>query len=212
MRTCLDSSNPTLPEQSSFAVNTVASQRRWLCTFKITSSGIVCRRFRSAMVSTRCMCGSGCSCDFTCLQGHAAHVSKALSNLHIWQIQSQRPQGIHAAESAAFTSGPVQLHMHLIATYSLIHSFHTFQSAHQVQCCKHSMAALQPALSWDFLHHVSERPGLRYIAPDTFMHAGLTVHPNCKLLANHYVTVVLGNQSCDCEVKAGMSSCRHEWS
>ena len=31
-----------------------------------------------------------------------------------------------------------------------------FQSAKQVCCSRHSMAALQPALSWDFLHHVTE--------------------------------------------------------
>ena len=32
-----------------------------------------------------------------------------------------------------------------------------FQSAKQVCCSRHSMAALQPALSWDFLHHVTEK-------------------------------------------------------
>ena len=32
-----------------------------------------------------------------------------------------------------------------------IHSLHAFQSADQVRCSKHSMAALQPALSWDIL-------------------------------------------------------------
>ena len=32
--------------------------------------------------------------------------------------------------------------------HSFIHSLHAFQSADQVRCSRHSMAALQPALSW----------------------------------------------------------------
>ena len=39
-----------------------------------------------------------------------------------------------------------------------IHSSHAFQSADEVRCSRHSVAALQPALSWDFLHHVNESP------------------------------------------------------
>ena len=37
---------------------------------------------------------------------------------------------------------------------SLIRSLHPFQSIDQVHCSRHSMAVLQPALSWDFLLHV----------------------------------------------------------
>ena len=44
----------------------------------------------------------------------------------------------------------------LMSKYLFIHSLHAFQSADQVRCSRHSMAALQPALSWDFLHHVNE--------------------------------------------------------
>ena len=39
-----------------------------------------------------------------------------------------------------------------------IHSLHAFQSADQVQCSRHSVAALQPALSWNFPHHVNKNP------------------------------------------------------
>ena len=38
------------------------------------------------------------------------------------------------------------------------HALHAFQPADQVRCSRHSMTALQPALSWDLLHHVEESP------------------------------------------------------
>ena len=42
--------------------------------------------------------------------------------------------------------------------HSFIHSLHAFQSADQVRCSRHSVAALQPALSWGLLHHVNGSP------------------------------------------------------
>ena len=39
-----------------------------------------------------------------------------------------------------------------LTIHSFIHSVHAFQSTDQVRGSRHSMAALQPALSWDFLH------------------------------------------------------------
>ena len=49
---------------------------------------------------------------------------------------------------------------------SFMHSLHAFQSADQVRCSRHSMAALQPALSWGFLHHVIESSGPQYCLTD----------------------------------------------
>ena len=43
---------------------------------------------------------------------------------------------------------------------SFIHSLHAFRSIDQVRCSRDSMAALQPALSWDFFHHVYESPAI----------------------------------------------------
>ena len=42
-------------------------------------------------------------------------------------------------------------HEHYV--HSFIHQKHAFQSAEEVRCSRHSMAALQPALSWELLHH-----------------------------------------------------------
>ena len=58
-------------------------------------------------------------------------------------------------------SGSAALHaLHFVYGYDpfIHHSSHAIQSADQERCNKHSMAALQPALSWDALHHVNERP------------------------------------------------------
>ena len=57
------------------------------------------------------------------------------------------------------------LHLHVdnharVVINSFIHSLHAFQSVDQVRCSRHSMAALQPALSWDFFHHVYESPAI----------------------------------------------------
>ncbi len=40
------------------------------------------------------------------------------------------------------------------ANNSIIHSTHAFQSVDQVRYSKHSMAALQAALSWDLVHQL----------------------------------------------------------
>ena len=50
---------------------------------------------------------------------------------------------------------------HSPSIHSFIHSLHAFRSVDQVRCSRHSMAALQPALSWDFFHHVYESPAIR---------------------------------------------------
>ncbi len=51
-------------------------------------------------------------------------------------------------------------HVKSEASMPFIHSLHAFQSVDQVRCSRHSMAALQPALSWDLLHHVYESPAV----------------------------------------------------
>ena len=53
--------------------------------------------------------------------------------------------------------------------HSFIHSLHAFQSADQVRCSRQSMAALQPALSWDC---TATNPGLE---DNNFQHAGINV-------------------------------------
>ena len=40
--------------------------------------------------------------------------------------------------------------------HSFLHSLQAFRSVDQVRCSRHSLAALQPALSCDILHHVYE--------------------------------------------------------
>lgn len=67
--------------------------------------------------------------------------------------------------------------------HSFIHSLHALQSENQVRCSKHSMAALQPDLFWDFLHHVNERP----ITCKSFWHnapskLGVLPAPACRSL------------------------------
>ena len=44
--------------------------------------------------------------------------------------------------------------------HSFLNSLHALQAVDQVHCSRHSMAALQPALSWDFLHQVYESPAI----------------------------------------------------
>ena len=43
-----------------------------------------------------------------------------------------------------------------VSPISFIYPLHTFQPADQARGSRHSMAALQPAMSWDVLHHVHE--------------------------------------------------------
>ena len=61
-----------------------------------------------------------------------------------------RLYGIRAVPCFVFFIGGAQVFIH-----PFIHSSHAFQSADQVRCSTHSMAALQPALSSGFLHHVN---------------------------------------------------------
>ena len=80
----------------------------------------------------------------------------------------QNVQGVHAASYVDFTRpiftvllkqlpvGTVGVAGACACMSTFIHSFHAFQFADQARCSRHSMAALQPALSWDFLHHVIE--------------------------------------------------------
>ena len=56
-----------------------------------------------------------------------------------------------------------------ICWLSFIHSLHAFQSADQVRCSRHSMAALQPALSWDSLHYVIESSLLALVHVEQFL-------------------------------------------
>ena len=58
-------------------------------------------------------------------------------------------RGLVVEQDAAAGSTPRR-----VSAANHIHSLHAFQSADQVRCSRHSMAALQPALSWDFLHHL----------------------------------------------------------
>ena len=73
---------------------------------------------------------------------------------------------------------------------TFVHSFpsiHAFQfPADLVRCSRHSMAALQPALPWDFLHHVNESPAYC---------RRLLNMPSCK------------RATCLCEPKLSAQSC-----
>ena len=61
----------------------------------------------------------------------------------------------------------------MMLSNAFIHSLHAFQSADQLRCSRHSMAALQPALSWDFLHHVIE-------SMESHMDESYVLHPPLK--------------------------------
>ena len=64
-------------------------------------------------------------------------------------MHRSHPQDVHL---------PSMCMLCIIKLVSFIHSLHAFQSVDQVRCSKHSMAALQAALSWDLLHQFSESP------------------------------------------------------
>ena len=75
-------------------------------------------------------------------------------------VTSIRPLPEQEITSPSFTTelpfASLQFTLHAF----IIHSLHAFRSVDQVRCSRHSMAALQPALSWDFFHRVYESPAI----------------------------------------------------
>ena len=76
--------------------------------------------------------------------GHDAGSSSLCAELHDCTL---------LCRNAGRTAVPCPACMH-----ACILSFNAFQFADEVHCSRQSMAALQPALSWEFLHHVNKSP------------------------------------------------------
>ena len=97
---------------------------------------------------TNCHFHDGLNCGIDCKGAHEILIANNV-------VERTRMAGVNAAEDHWWAEGAWQVRRSS-PLVSFIHSLHAFQSADQVRCSRHSMAALQPALSWDFLHHVIE--------------------------------------------------------
>ena len=79
-----------------------------------------------------------CVTEESTLSELTAHPTHCLVSFWDWVARSHCGVGLTGAMTSC-----------VLHKVPFIHSLHAFQSADQVRCSRHSMAALQPALSWD---------------------------------------------------------------